>query len=293
MADIERESMEYDVVIVGAGPAGPRRRDPPEAARPRPLRGGAGEGLRGRRPHPLRRRARPHRPRRAAARLARAGRADHDRGHRGPLLPARRTPARCACPNWPMPRLMSNHGNYIVSMGNVCRWLAAQAEALGVEIFPGMAASALVYGEDGEVARRRRRRVRPRQGPPARARATSPAWSCSASTCLLAEGVRGSLAKQVIARFGLVERPRAAEIRPRHEGDSGRSRPRGPPAGPGHPHHGLAARLERRRRVVHVPPGEQPGLRRLRRAPELREPLALSLHGVPALQAPSADRRAC
>ena len=46
---------------------------------------------------------------------------------------------------------MSNHGNYIVSMGNVCRWLAAQAEALGVEIFPGMAASALVFGEDGAV----------------------------------------------------------------------------------------------------------------------------------------------
>lgn len=38
-----------------------------------------------------------------------------------------------------MPPLMNNHGNYIVSMGNVCRWLAEQAEALGVEIFPGMA----------------------------------------------------------------------------------------------------------------------------------------------------------
>ena len=54
-------------------------------------------------------------------------------------------------PNWPMPKLMSNHGNYIVSMGNVCRWMATEAEALGVEIFPGMAASALVFGEGGEV----------------------------------------------------------------------------------------------------------------------------------------------
>ena len=54
-------------------------------------------------------------------------------------------------PNWPMPQLMSNHGNYIVSMANVCRWLAQQAEALGVEIFPGMAASALVIGDGGEV----------------------------------------------------------------------------------------------------------------------------------------------
>lgn len=51
-------------------------------------------------------------------------------------------------PNWPMPKLMSNHGNYIVSMGNVCRWMAEQAEALGVEIFPGMACSALVYEGD-------------------------------------------------------------------------------------------------------------------------------------------------
>ena len=54
-------------------------------------------------------------------------------------------------PNWPMPKLMSNHGNYIVSMANVCRWMAGIAEELGVEIFPGMAASALVTGEGGEV----------------------------------------------------------------------------------------------------------------------------------------------
>lgn len=54
-------------------------------------------------------------------------------------------------PNWPMPPLMGNHGNYIVSMANVCRWMAQQAEALGVEIFPGMSCSELVYGADGEV----------------------------------------------------------------------------------------------------------------------------------------------
>ena len=47
-------------------------------------------------------------------------------------------------PNWLMPPLMNNHGNYIVSMGNVCRWMAEQAEALGVEIFPGMSCSELV-----------------------------------------------------------------------------------------------------------------------------------------------------
>jgi electron-transferring-flavoprotein dehydrogenase len=46
---------------------------------------------------------------------------------------------------------MSNHGNYIVSMGNVCRWMAEQAEEMGVEIFPGMSCSELVYGDNGEV----------------------------------------------------------------------------------------------------------------------------------------------
>jgi electron-transferring-flavoprotein dehydrogenase len=50
-----------------------------------------------------------------------------------------------------MPPLMSNHGNYIVSMGNVCRWMAEQAEALGVEVFPGMSCSEIVWGEDGTV----------------------------------------------------------------------------------------------------------------------------------------------
>ena len=54
-------------------------------------------------------------------------------------------------PNMMMPPLMSNHGNFIVSMGNVCRWMAEQAEGMGVEIFPGMACSELVFGNDGSV----------------------------------------------------------------------------------------------------------------------------------------------
>ncbi|MEM1101066.1 MAG: NAD(P)/FAD-dependent oxidoreductase, partial [Pseudomonadota bacterium] len=54
-------------------------------------------------------------------------------------------------PNAIMPPLMNNHGNYIVSMGNVCRWMAEIAEGMGVEIFPGMACSELVFGESGEV----------------------------------------------------------------------------------------------------------------------------------------------
>src|SRR5580700_10729370 len=54
-------------------------------------------------------------------------------------------------PNWPMPTLMSNHGNFIGSLGAVTRWLAARAEALGVEIYPGFAAVEVLYGEMGEV----------------------------------------------------------------------------------------------------------------------------------------------
>ena len=52
----------------------------------------------------------------------------------------------------PTPPQMNNHGNYIVSLGNVCRWLAQQAEALGVEIFPGFAAAELLFAEDGRVS---------------------------------------------------------------------------------------------------------------------------------------------
>ena len=85
-------------------------------------------------------------------------------------------------PNWPMPKLMSNHGNYIVSMGNVCRWMAEQAEALGVEIFPGMAAS-----RAGLRRRHRAAASSPASSGSSRTarpgRATSPAWSCTASTC--------------------------------------------------------------------------------------------------------------
>src|SRR6478609_4864221 len=54
-------------------------------------------------------------------------------------------------PNLMLPPLMNNHGNYIVSLGNVCRWLAQQAEALGVEIYPGFAAAEVLYNDDGSV----------------------------------------------------------------------------------------------------------------------------------------------
>jgi electron-transferring-flavoprotein dehydrogenase len=107
-------------------------------------------------------------------------------------------------PNWPMPPLMSNHGNYIVSMSNVCRWMAEQAEALGVEIFPGMAASALVHGAAGEV-----RGVVAGEFGLGADRTPGPNYEPGMELLgkyvLLGEGVRGSLSKQVIARYGLSE----------------------------------------------------------------------------------------
>ena len=58
---------------------------------------------------------------------------------------------KLALPHWPMPPLMSNNGTYTGSLGNLCRWLAEQAEGLGVEIFPGFAAAEILYNEDGSV----------------------------------------------------------------------------------------------------------------------------------------------
>ncbi|WP_199259506.1 electron transfer flavoprotein-ubiquinone oxidoreductase [Paracoccus binzhouensis] len=104
-------------------------------------------------------------------------------------------------PNWPMPPLMSNHGKYIVSMGNVCRWLAEQAEALEVEIFPGMACSQLVYeGERvvGVVAGEMGLNADGSPGP-----AYEPGMELRGKYVLIAEGVRGSLAKELIGKYDL------------------------------------------------------------------------------------------
>jgi electron-transferring-flavoprotein dehydrogenase len=105
-------------------------------------------------------------------------------------------------PNWPMPPLMNNHGNYIVSMGNVCRWMAEQAEAMGVEIFPGMACSEIVYGENGEVrgvvAGEFGKNEDGTPGPN-----YEPGMELHGKYVFLSEGVRGSLSKEVIARYEL------------------------------------------------------------------------------------------
>ncbi|TAG26096.1 MAG: electron transfer flavoprotein-ubiquinone oxidoreductase [Rhodobacterales bacterium] len=105
-------------------------------------------------------------------------------------------------PNWPMPPLMNNHGNYIVSMANVCRWMAGVAEGLGVEIFPGMSCSELVYEGDtvvGVVAGEFGRDPETREPGPA----YEPGMELRGKYVFLSEGVRGSLSKQVIEKYQL------------------------------------------------------------------------------------------
>ncbi len=107
-------------------------------------------------------------------------------------------------PNMMMPPLMNNHGNYIVSLGSLCRWLGEQAAELGVEVYPGFAASEVLYGSNGEV-------VGVATGDMGVGRDGEPKDSfvrgmeLRGKYTLIAEGVRGSLAKQLIAKFDLAK----------------------------------------------------------------------------------------
>ena len=107
-------------------------------------------------------------------------------------------------PNFLLPPLMNNHGNYIVSLGNVCRWLGQQAEGLGVEIYPGFAAAEVLYHEDGSVKG-------VATGDLGVARdghhkdGYTPGMELHAKYTLFAEGARGSLTKTLFERFKLRE----------------------------------------------------------------------------------------
>src|SRR6185312_9624328 len=102
----------------------------------------------------------------------------------------------------PTPPQMHNHGNYIVSLGNVCRWLATQAEALGVEIYPGFAAAEVLYGEDGRVAGVATGNMGVgKDGQPTEN--FQPGVELRGTYTLFAEGCRGSLTKTLFERFHL------------------------------------------------------------------------------------------
>ncbi|ANB72147.1 electron transfer flavoprotein-ubiquinone oxidoreductase [Paraburkholderia phytofirmans OLGA172] len=105
-------------------------------------------------------------------------------------------------PNFLMPPLMSNRGNFIASLGEVCRWLGKKAEALGVEIYPGFAATEVLHGADGEVIGVATgdmgigKNGEPKEG-------FTRGMELRGKYTLFAEGARGSLTKALIAEFGL------------------------------------------------------------------------------------------
>jgi len=104
----------------------------------------------------------------------------------------------------PTPPQMHNHGNYIISLGNLCRWLGQQAEALGVEIYPGFAAAEVLYGEDGRVVGV----ATGNMGVGKDGQETAnfqPGVELHGRFTLFAEGCRGSLTKTLFERFKLRE----------------------------------------------------------------------------------------
>ncbi|MGO8021411.1 electron transfer flavoprotein-ubiquinone oxidoreductase [Rhizobium leguminosarum] len=198
----ERESMEFDVVIVGAGPAGLAAAIRLKQVNPElsvvVLEKGAEVGahiLSGAVVDPI-----------GIDRLLPGWRdeADHPfktevtADHFLLLGPA----GSVRLPNVLMPPLMNNHGNYIVSLGLVCRWLATKAEELGVEIYPGFAATEVLYNDEGAVIGVATGDMGIEKNGELGANYTR-GMELLGKYVLIGEGVRGSLAKQLIAKFDL------------------------------------------------------------------------------------------
>lgn len=203
---IERESMEFDVVIVGAGPAGLSA-----AIRLKQLEAETGRDVSV---------VVVEKGSEVGAHILSG--AVLDPKALDELLPDWRDEADCPIdtpvekekflylgpagsmplPVWAMPDMLKNHGCYATSMGSVCRWLAEKAEAMGVEIYPMMAASQLVRAEDGAVAGVIVGEVGiGKEGE--KKDSYEPGMELRGKYTLFAEGVRGSLSKGLIAEYGL------------------------------------------------------------------------------------------
>jgi electron-transferring-flavoprotein dehydrogenase len=115
-------------------------------------------------------------------------------------------------PAWMIPKPTHNHGNYIVSMANVCRWLAEQAESLGVDVYPGFAASEVLYHDDGSVKGIATGDMGIAEDGSHKDSYT-PGMELHAKYTLFSEGCRGHLGKQLIEKFGL-----DSESDPQHYG---------------------------------------------------------------------------
>ncbi len=107
-------------------------------------------------------------------------------------------------PGFAVPKTMHNEGNYIISLGNLCRWLAEQAEGMGAEIYPGFAAAEILYNEDGSV----KGIATGDMGIAAdgsQKDSYMPGMELHAKYTLFSEGCRGHLGKQLIEKFNLAE----------------------------------------------------------------------------------------
>src|SRR5690554_2804899 len=107
-------------------------------------------------------------------------------------------------PNFMVPKTFHNKGNYITSMGNLCRWLAEQTEALGVNVFPGFSAAEIIYGDSGAVEGV----ITGDMGITASGEhkdSYTPGMELRARYTVLAEGSRGHLGKELIAKYQLDE----------------------------------------------------------------------------------------
>ena len=105
-------------------------------------------------------------------------------------------------PSWLVPKVTHNHGNHAISLGNLCRWLGEQAEAMGVNVFPGFAASEVLFDEDGCV----KGIATSDMGVGANGEhkgSFEPGYELHAKYTVFAEGCRGNLGKQLMAKFDL------------------------------------------------------------------------------------------